>query len=314
VDEPLIWIRAIHFAATISTTGTIFFRVFVAEPAFHAAAEGELTSTARSRLAWLEWGSLAVALASGAAWLLFLAALMVEMSWAEAISEGHVQMVLADTDFGHAWNLRLLLGALLGACLFLRRPGRVARLIECVLAACFTAGLAWAGHAAGTPGALGAVHLASDGLHLVAASAWVGALVPLAYLLGAACRCIDADSVRIARQAVTRFSMLGAVSVSTLLATGIVNSWMLLGSLSALIETVYGRWLLAKVALFLVMLVIAAVNRQRLTPQLMDRTNAAVSRTAMRRIRNNSLIEAMLGAVVIIIVGLLGTISPISAE
>ena len=37
MDEPLIWIRAIHFAATMSVTGTVFFRVFVAEPAFHAA-------------------------------------------------------------------------------------------------------------------------------------------------------------------------------------------------------------------------------------------------------------------------------------
>ena len=108
--------------------------------------------------------------------------------------------------------------------------------------------------------------------------------------------------------------MLGVASVGTLLATGIVNSWMLVGSVSALIETVYGRWLLAKIALFFVMLVIAAVNRQRLTPQLMDRTNAAVSRTALRRIRYNSLIEATVGAVVIIIVGFLGTIPPASAE
>ena len=138
VDEPLIWVRAIHFAATMSTSGTIFFRVFVAEPVFHATVEGKLVSAARSWLALIEWSSLAVALASGAVWLLFLAALMVEMSWAEAISEGHVRMVLVDTDFGHAWNLRLLLGALLGGCLFLRRPGLVARLIECVLAACFT--------------------------------------------------------------------------------------------------------------------------------------------------------------------------------
>src|SRR6478672_1384777 len=296
----------------MSTTGSIFFRVLVAEPAFHADAEHELISTARSRLALLEWGSLAVALASGAAWLLFLAAMMVEMSWAQSIFEGHVRMVLLDTDFGRAWNLRLLAGALLGACLFLRRQGCIAQPIECILAACFTAGLAWAGHAAGTPGPLSTVHLASDGLHLIAAAAWVGALLPLACLLGAAFRGVDAHAVTIARQVVKRFSILGVVSVGTLLATGIVNSWMLVGSVKTLFETVYGRWLLVKIALFLVMLVIAAVNRLRLTPQLMDRANDAVSTTALRRISNNSLTEAVVGAVVIIIVGLLGTIAPVS--
>jgi len=309
VDEPLIWIRAVHYAATMSITGTIFFRALVANSAFHAV-EGKLISMVRSRLALIEWSSLAVALASGVAWVLFLAAVMAEMSWADAIYEGHVRMVLVDTDFGHAWNLRLLLGALLGACLLVRRPGFLGRLIECALAACFTAGLAWAGHAAGTPGVLGMLHFANDCLHLVAAAAWVGALVPLACLLGAAHKSADVHSLTMAGQAVTRFSVLGVASVGVLLVTGTINSAILLGSVSALIETDYGRWLLVKIALFLVMLLIAVVNRIRFTPQLLGRTNALASRTALLRIRDNSLIEATLAAVIVVLVGLLGTMAP----
>jgi copper resistance protein D len=309
VDEPLTWIRAVHYAATMSITGTIFFRTLVANEAFQAV-EDKLVSIVRSRLSLIEWSSLAVALASGLGWVLFLAAEMAEMNWADALVEGHVQMVLVDTDFGHAWNVRLLLGGLLGACLLVRRPGRLAQIVECVLAAFLTAGLAWAGHAAGTAGALGMLHFANDCLHLIAAAAWVGALLPLSCLLGAAYQSADVHSVTIARLAVARFSALGVASVSVLLMTGIINSAILLGNLSALIATVYGRWLLVKILLFIIMLLLAAANRIRFTPRLLGKTNTLASRKALLKIRDNSLIEATLAAVIVVLVGLLGTMDP----
>jgi len=70
-----------------------------------------------------------------------------------------------------------------------------------------------------------------------------------------------------AREAVLRLSTLGIVSVVTLVATGIINILMLVGSVAALVGTDYGRLLLVKIALFLVMLAIAGVNRLLLTPQ-----------------------------------------------
>ena len=65
--------------------------------------------------------------------------------------------------------------------------------------------------------------------------------------------------------ATRRFSTLGLLSVGTLLATGLVNTWMLAGSLAALLETDYGRLLLPKIALFVAMVAIASINRLRLT-------------------------------------------------
>ena len=56
-------------------------------------------------------------------------------------------------------------------------------------------------------------------LHLVAAAAWVGTLLPLALVLAAAGR--DAVSVAIARTATVRFSAFGIASVGTLLVIGI---------------------------------------------------------------------------------------------
>jgi uncharacterized membrane protein len=40
MDDPLIYVRAIHFAATITAVGAIFFSVFIAEPAFIKAEAG----------------------------------------------------------------------------------------------------------------------------------------------------------------------------------------------------------------------------------------------------------------------------------
>ena len=45
------------------------------------------------------------------------------------------------------------------------------------------ASLAWAGHGGATPGRPGDLHLAADMLHLLAAGAWLGTLIPLALLL-----------------------------------------------------------------------------------------------------------------------------------
>src|SRR5436190_2249461 len=69
LTDLLIWMRAIHFAATISVVGAVFFAAFVAEPAFRAADhEGEASALVRSRLGWITSISLLVVVISGAGW------------------------------------------------------------------------------------------------------------------------------------------------------------------------------------------------------------------------------------------------------
>jgi len=94
-----------------------------------------------------------------------------------------------------------------------------------------------------------------------------------------------------------------------LVATGIVNSWMLVGSVAALVGTNYGRLLLVKIALFLCMLTIAGVNRVILTPDLLGASPGGMQ-LPLRQLRNNSLIEAALGAVIVIVVSMLGALPP----
>ena len=312
--DPLIYARAIHFAATMLVAGVVLFTVFIAAPAWRgAASNGAVPIKVRARLAIIAWTNLALAAISGAAWLVLTAAAMSGLPAAQVFGDGVLWTVLSQTTFGRAWLIRSVLACALAATLLAllspreRKSSRL-EITAAILAAAFAGALVWSGHAAGGLGDEAIFHPAADVLHLIAAAAWVGALLPLIVLFGAAGA--DDASLAMARTATTRFSILGIASVGTLLATGIVNTYYLAGSVPALLHTNYGRLLLIKIALFLAMVAIATVNRFRLTPRLLQQASIAASRDALRQLRRNAAIEASAGAVVIAIVAALGTMPP----
>ncbi len=311
MNGPLVIARAVHLAATLLLAGALTFRCFVAAPVFHAKAGAVFEAWLRFRLASMIWAALAVALASGAAWLVLLSGEIGGVPVAEAVSQGLPWTVLTQTTFGDAWTARLEMAAVLTALLLIPtpNPGFASAIdIVCVLlAAAFAAGVAWTGHAAGMEGFDGAVHLTSDALHLVAAGAWLGALWPLALMLAAAGRAVDPGTAALAWEATRRFSVLGMISVAAILATGVINTWEILGTATLSLGADYNRLLLAKIVLFVVMVAIAAYNRQRLTPQLADARDHGL---AMRRLRWNSFIEAGLGLLILAIVAVLGRMTP----
>lgn len=309
MNGPLVIIRAVHMAATLLLAGAVTFRSLVAAPVFRAAAGAAIAASLRLRLAWIVWTALAAALASGAAWLVVLSAEIGSVPVAEALSQGLPWTVLTQTTFGDAWTLRLEMAAVLAVLLLVHDAvtPRVTGMLCAALAAALAASLAWTGHAAAMEGVDGAIHLTSDALHLVAVGAWLGALWPLALLLAAACRAGDAGTAEAAFHATRRFSVLGMISVAAILATGAVNTWEILGTAAFSIGTDYNRLLLVKIGLFLVMVAIAAYNRQRLTPQL---AAAPGHVRAMRRLRRNSLAEAGLGLLILAVVAVLGRMTP----
>jgi putative copper resistance protein D len=311
--DPLLYARAVHFAATMLVAGVVLFVVFVAAPAWRGGGDSAVAVNVRRRLAVIAWIGLALALISGAAWLVLTAAAMSDLPAAQVFGDGVLWTVLSQTTFGRDWLVRFVVACPMAATLpslLSPRDYKSAWLAiaAAILAAAFAGALAWSGHAAGGLGGEAIIHPAADVLHLVAAAAWVGALLPLIVLFAAA----DADdaSLAMARTATTRFSILGIVSVGTLLATGIVNTYYLAGSVPALLHTDYGRLLLIKIALFVAMVAIATVNRFRLTPRLLQQANIAASRDALRQLRRNAAIETLAGAIVIAIVAALGTMPP----
>ena len=319
MEDPFIWVRATHFAATILVSGIPCFAVFIAEPAFRKGEKSAepvtiAEASVRIRLKWLAWLGLTVALISGAVWLLFVAARMADLPLADAFTGAVAGTVVAQTSFGRAWIVRLLLAALIAVSLCFKGSIQIAgplwrKALIVSLAGALVGTLAWSGHAAAGTGPQGSVQLASDILHLLAAAAWLGGLLPLAIMLRATVRGANPHLSVIAREAVARFSILGIASVGTLLVTGLINSWMLVGNIASLTGTDYGRVLCVKIALFLGMVAVASINRLVLTPRLMRRQGEA-PHVAAQQIGRNSLIEAAVGSAILLAVGLLGTLPP----
>ena len=96
--------------------------------------------------------------------------------------------------------------------------------------------------------------------------------------------------------------------MSVLILTGLVNSWFLVGSISALITTAYGQLLLAKLVLFTGMLGLAMANRFWLVPSLIQ--NADGSSASLFKLHQHVISEQVLGTIVLVIVSILGTMEP----
>ena len=268
--NPLIAVRDIHFASSLLVAGIVFFDLFVASPTLRTTVS-RLDATAAAftrRTAGLLWISLALSVVSGFAWLCLLAARIAGKPVAEVIADAHSSgLVLSRTQFGFAWELRFLFVLVLATCLRALRA-RAARapvwqeVLVALLAGAYLGALAFAGHGEEGLGVERYFHLAADFFHLIAAGLWLGGLIPLALLLAYLSHFREETWMPIACDAGRRFSDLGIVAVGTLLVSGTINAWFLIGGMQNVIATNYGQLLLLKITLFAAMVGLAGINRQ----------------------------------------------------
>ena len=294
LSEFTVEIRFVHFAAAVALFGELAFLAWIARPA------GDFPRL-RERTLRVAWWCLALAFVSGLLWLAIESARMSGLPLARALNRETLGTVLAQTLFGHVWVIRSVLAAALAAALLLSRRRTAFGTASAVLAAGLLLSLAWSGHAAAERGGDRLVHLSADAVHLLAAGAWVGALLPLAHVLA------HAPSLECAERTTRRFSIMGLTCVAALALTGVASAWYTVGSVPALFGTSYGRLLLAKLALFAAMIALAAANRLRWTPRLRAHAEPAL---AARRLRRNAVAEASLGLAVLGVVGALGITAP----
>lgn len=247
--------------------------------------------------------------------LALLAAAMGGTSLAEVDVATHAVMI-TETAMGMAWQVRTaaLILAAASTALFARSP--VASLaIAAVAGAIALATLSWSGHAAATEGAAGAVHLAANILHLLAAGAWLGALGALSWLLVRATPEAGVAAIQTLRRALAGFSLVGTLIVGLIVATGLVNAYMLVGAENVLTLTasLYGKLLAIKLVLFMAMLGVAAANRFRLTPALDAAIDAAETRRAIAALRRSLALETGAALSILGLVAWLGTLAPPSS-
>ena len=310
--------RGAHYISIVSLFGCFAFLLAVALPAFREAAAGPAERVRFERfLAALAEASLAAALVTGFLWLWTTTSGMAGVSLQAAFSPALFATVLGQTDFGRVWTIRLALALALGLLLVLRRLlGRPAGWLAFgalggILAGALLGAMGFAGHGNDDTGSAHLKHLTADILHLLAAGGWLGALVPLIYVLRRARGGRAEGWLAIAQRATVRFSTLGIVAVATLVLSGLVNSWYLLGGLGGLFGTAYGLLLIAKVGLFLAMLSLAALNRLRLTPQLAGGAEGGSDPShALRHLRRSVTCETLIAAALLIVVGALVHLKP----
>jgi putative copper resistance protein D len=291
-DAVLIGARFIHYGALMAMFGVAVFPLY----AFRAdeAVPGRLE---RHRRRWL-MAATAVGLASALGWLAAVGGAM-SGDLSGAVDPEVLRSVLTDTDFGKVWAGRILVILVLLAVAPTRH-----RVLAALLAAAAVASVALTGHARHEQGLVGAIHVAADAAHLIGAAAWLGGLVPLAVVVGARLR--GAEPAFASATTVHRFSEMAYVAVFALVASGLVNSWLLVGPMERLFTTAYGRVLLLKLGAFAAMLALATANRFWISPGL---AGPAAERW-YGRLGRQIAVEQALGLVVLALVSLLGTMAP----
>jgi putative copper resistance protein D len=300
--------RAIHMGSCLLAMAVFFFDRFVARP-----HDRHWPGIARGLLMF----ALPVALLSGAVWFTCVAITMSGLPPGEALQWENLTMVWRETQFGHLWEVRaiLYLGcAVISPIAIALRPGSTMRVglswLGLIVNASLVASLAWAGH--GRFGESGS-HLACDALHLLISAVWPVGLLPYAMLL-AKFRADDADQKWISAWRLTRrVSAVSLVSVILLTATGILNSWPLVGSFSALFSTRYGQVLLLKIAIFFSMIALGGVNLLYLMPHMPHggaTDHGPLPRRMLSWLQLNVGAEIVLGIAVMLAVGLLGMLMP----
>lgn len=132
-----------------------------------------------------------------------------------------------------------------------------------------------------------------DMVHLVGVGLWVGALAVIV---------LDRSRWLADAAAVARFSTMAGIAVPVIVATGVVQTLMIVGNPLTLVDYRYGRLLLVKISLVAVIVVLGGVSRRILRNFGADRLRVSVT------------VEAVVGAAIIAITAVLTGVPPSQAS
>ena len=305
----LVALRWLMLLAATSAIGLFVLRAIVARPVVARVPGTPLRAVSRAF-----WAALAVALVATP---VYVVAATAQFALRSAFDLGAVVPLLRVSQFGRSfvdleWVL-LLFAFAAAVALWLDEPQRERRSVAAVLA--LAGALLAAGAALVAPGAGGHAAqadprwaaLAVDWAHLAAGSIWVGGLAGLLLLW----RSVPADR-RVAALAVCvpRFSNVALASVLVLVATGTASSVIELPTFGSALESGYGQMLLAKIALLLGAVSLAAMNLTRARPRLKPTAPRPESATAALLLRRMASGEVVLVAAAVLAASVLTSLAP----
>jgi len=294
-------VRFLWFAAFIAIVGLISMRRWVWTPAIRA---GELAGTEQAarfrrrfaRALPVAWGLLVLA---GGVSLWFQAASVSGLSLWSSIN-GTVLSDVLGTTYGHFWIVSMSLSVVAAIPVSALARGRTSRpemwfggLAVVMIGLAVLTGLSGHARTLRFPG----LAVPSITVHLLAVSMWVGGLATLVALAGPGWRSFpDEKRAPLLRDLIRRFGWLGYGSVIVIIVTGTVNSITAFASITDLWKYAYGRVVLAKIALLVVALVLAARHRYRVPVGLSE---TATADSAARGFTRTSAVETVVLAVVV---------------
>ena len=243
-----------------------------------------------------------------------IAAIGLEGAWISQRSPAHfldwdlIAQVL-DVHFGKVWFARTLLWLLGGVVLAqVLQRGRFAATSLGWRVGMFAIGFGllrttgMTGHAPET--AEPALAQIADFLHVLGISAWLGGLAML--LFGLLSRRDPGELASV----IPRYSRLAMCSVLIIIGAGVVLTWQTLGSFEKLFTTDYGRTLLFKVGVLVVILVAAQGSRSWINRRLDFAVVLRGEASTVRPFVYSVAAETALVIVVVIAASLLVTASP----
>ena len=208
--------RFLHDAAAMLLWGALAYLA--------ALVPAPLASVVDRRLRVFRVAAIAVAVATTAA-ALPLEAAYVGNGWPDAFDLPTLTAVLFDTGIGSAWMVQAALALLLIAAAA-ASPKAWRQVATAIAAGILLASLALTGHAVMHGGLVGIGQRINDALHVLAGGAWLGALVPLLIVMPGLGDPARRDA---ARAALNRFSVAGHGAVALVIATGVANTFLILG-------------------------------------------------------------------------------------
>lgn len=270
--------RGLQYVALALAVGGLAFLLLAWLPALaRVRGEGERWSLASAafamRLRRVAFLAAVLGAISAAAGVVLEGAEAAGVSGFSALKETIVRETL-ETKFGTIWGIAALAWLAFGllAALLLRRSGDrplgwpralllAAPLVYLVMVP------ALAGH--GSTQSPVALNFPVNVIHVTAMAVWLGGLATLLFVAPRGTRELDpGDRSRLLAAALSRFSQIALVSVGALLLTGLVQAYVYVRRLDALVETGYGRAVLIKFVLLMVLIGFGAYNRRRSVPRL----------------------------------------------
>jgi putative copper resistance protein D len=303
--------RSIHIGSSILLAAVFAFRLIFLCPV--SGSESLPDETLRSRteelLKRVAIGSWVLLLCSGVCWLWVVAASINDEETPEAFSLTTLKTILTQTEFGHLWLVRGLFS--LFVAIFIITPRN--RWSGFGLAIGLEVSLTGASHSWANASAAGVFGSAFDASHLLVSVLWPGCLLPLFVFLVVYRGASTDHSREIVARILERFSRVSLAAVAVLGTTGLLNAFLLGGTLRALLASFYGHLLLFKIGFFLAMVGFGARNYFIFKPRIvlnLRKWKGKEENDYYRRLIQNVISETILLAGVLLIVGLLGVTAP----